>query len=137
CTGVQILDGDVAQARTPPAPFPIPADGKVDAEFVIPPSIPTILAKGFTYTLGGGFVRGDVTNDGFVDISDAVACLFHLFRGTPILCADAADVDDNGAVNLTDAMSVLQYLYNSGSPPAAPFPERGADTTADSLACVQ
>ncbi len=88
-----------------------------------------------TITRGATFVRGDVTRDGKLNTSDAVALLFHLFRGQEIVCEDAADVDDNGGIDLTDAIRLLNYIFLRGEPPAAPYPESGGDTTDDSLGC--
>ena len=93
--------------------------------------------------VGGGpglttpeFVRGDVTGDLAVNITDAINILDHLFQGgeSPT-CLDAADVNDDGAVNLTDAVSLLNHLFLGQAAPAAPYPEQGVDTTADDLSC--
>ncbi len=46
--------------------------------------------------------------------------------GGTLRCEIAADADGNGVVNVTDAILVLEYLFSSGLPPAAPFPEAGA-----------
>ncbi|MBI4606946.1 MAG: lamin tail domain-containing protein [Planctomycetes bacterium] len=135
-TEVTVLQEDTAQAVVPPAPYPPPADGKVDIEVILGTGS-TRLPKAFTYTIEGGFVRGDATNDRQVDIADPVAVLFHLFRGLPILCQDAADVDDSGTLNITDVVLALDYLFRNGAPPARPFPARGLDPTADGLTCVQ
>ncbi len=135
--GVNVLQADVAQAIAPPAAFPLPVDGKVDVEVVIPPASRVKLTRGFAYTLEGGFVRGDVTNDRQVDISDSIASLFYLFGGVSILCPDAADVDDSGIVNLTDIVASLNYLFKGGAPPANPFPAPGPDPTADGFTCPE
>jgi hypothetical protein len=80
------------------------------------------------------FRRGDANSDALVDLSDAVAVLFHLFGGgAGIGCLDAADADDRGSVELTDAVLVLQFLFRRGPSPAPPL-GCGEDTTADALA---
>jgi hypothetical protein len=96
------------------------------------------LANGFEYTQGITFIRGDATMDASVDIADAVKTLFHLFAGSPLRCEDAADTDNSGTVSLTDVLSVLAYLFRSGAPPAAPFPQAGVDpaTPVGSLGCA-
>jgi hypothetical protein len=79
----------------------------------------------------GGLVRpGDLTLEGRLDISDAIALLGYLFRGDPasLPCGDGtpaapgsaalADADGDGKVNLTDPIHVLQFLFQGGPPPA-------------------
>lgn len=82
------------------------------------------------------FQRGDVNFDTAVDIADPLVILGHLFAAAPpsLLCADAADVQDNGSVDVGDAVYLLSYLFGFGDPPAEPFAAGcGADLTADSL----
>ena len=82
------------------------------------------------------FVRGDVTGDGKIDLTDPVALLGFLFLGeTPSDCHDALDTDDNGTLNIADAVMLLNFLFSGGAPPLAPFPEPGADGTEDLLEC--
>ncbi len=83
------------------------------------------------------FVRGDANLDGALDIADAVKILVYLFAGVPVGCEDALDADDSGALNVTDATVILNYLFKSGAAPAAPFPTKGADPTADGVGCIQ
>ena len=70
-------------------------------------------------------------------IGDAILFLGYLFtQGPPPLCDDAADVNDSGSLNLADVIHLLQYLFVPGSaPPPPPFPDCGADPTADGLGC--
>ncbi len=85
---------------------------------------------------GPEFLRGDVNADTFVDVSDAVATLAWLFRGSPSRpCADAADVDDDGAVTITDAVALLDFLFRLGPYPRVPYPDAGSDPTIDALVC--
>jgi sugar lactone lactonase YvrE len=83
------------------------------------------------------FLRGDVEENGIVNITDAIAVLVYLFSGGggPIRCLDAADVNDTGDINITDAVALLGFLFLSGPPPALPFPSPGSDPTEDELAC--
>jgi len=79
---------------------------------------------------GGRQVPGDISQDGRLDLTDAVALLGFLFQGTPaaLPCGDGtvADpanltlLDDNadGGVNLSDAVYILVYLFSGGPPPA-------------------
>ena len=80
------------------------------------------------------FRRGDVGNDGVVDVSDAVRLLLSLFAAGGLSeCRDAGDVDDDGVVNVTDAVSLLAYLFQSGGPPSFPGTSCGEDPTPDGL----
>ena len=83
------------------------------------------------------FVRGDVTQDGGVDIADAVRLLQFLFMGAEEpSCKAAADADNSGALQLTDAVALLNHLFLGGATPAAPFPECGSDPrNSDGLGC--
>jgi len=83
------------------------------------------------------FIRGDFNQDGSVDIGDPVGILFHLFvGGFEPPCLSAGDVDGDGAIEMLDAVSLLAYLFRLGPSPAAPFPECGPETAADSLGCT-
>ncbi len=96
-------------------------------------------AASITITLGSEstFRRGDVNDDGRFNVSDPLRTILFLFRGQPLLCLDAADVDDNGEVDLSDAIAELNFLFRRGEPPAAPYPNAGPDTSADTLGCVR
>ena len=82
------------------------------------------------------FVRGDATQDGMVNIADAIASLDHLFGGAAVDCEDALDVNDDGALDISDPISALAFLFSGGAPPLAPFPDCGDDPTADSVSCA-
>jgi hypothetical protein len=79
------------------------------------------------------FVRGDVNRlDGLevVDGNDAVDILAYLYLGVSVpVCPDAADIDDNGIVEPGDYAYLVQFLFNDGPPPPAPYPGRGVDPT--------
>jgi hypothetical protein len=79
------------------------------------------------------FLRGDVDNNGFVNLTDAVSLLLYLFQqGNEPSCTDSTDIDDNGFVNLTDGVSLLNHLFRAGPAPQAPgFLECGVDPTPD------
>jgi len=83
------------------------------------------------------FVRGDVNEDGRIDLGDAISILNYLFLpGSPgPWCEDAADVEDDGMVTVGDAIYLLSFLFASGSQPKEPFPEAGLDETGDGLRC--
>jgi hypothetical protein len=85
---------------------------------------------------GTQFLRGDVDENGEVDLSDALALVNYLFTGqATATCLDTLDADDSGSVDLTDSIYLLNYLFKGGTPPPPPFPEPGLDPTADALDC--
>jgi len=80
------------------------------------------------------FTRGDVTDDGEVDIGDAVSVLGYLFGGKedPV-CPDAADANDDGRIQISDVITLLAYLFGGGSLSEPAPPSCGHDPTSDSL----
>ncbi len=81
------------------------------------------------------FLRGDVNEDGIVDIADGVNMLDYMFLSGFTYCVDANDIDDDGVVNVTDAVNLFGYLFTGSSAPAAPFTVCGPDPTPDTLGC--
>lgn len=82
------------------------------------------------------FIRGDVNDDGSLDISDPVCLLGYLFLGSAVpYCSDAGDANDNGELDLSDAVFMLGSLFQVSQPIPAPNPDRGFDRTADGLFC--
>ncbi len=80
------------------------------------------------------FRRGDVNQDGAVNIADAIALLGHLFASKPApACRDAADANDDGVVNIADAIRILGHLFASTGPLPAPSNVCGPDPTADTI----
>ncbi|MEC8895956.1 MAG: hypothetical protein VX675_06505 [Planctomycetota bacterium] len=134
-----------------PVEIAIAKDLLVDGENIIAVSVhnATLTSSDLTFipTLiqipgegGGGpgpaedlFLRGDVDDNGFVNLTDAVSLLLYLFQqGNEPSCTDSTDIDDNGFVNLTDGVSLLNHLFRAGPAPQAPgFLECGVDPTAD------
>jgi Dockerin type I domain len=83
------------------------------------------------------FVRGDVTLDQRIDLSDVVALLVYLTQGTPISCDDAADANDDGTIDFVDPVRLIHYLFADERGAIAGVPGRGAtDSTPDDLGCV-
>lgn len=69
------------------------------------------------------FVRGDVNEDGMLNLADAVALLFGLFGGGPLIpdCPEAADANDDMNLDLSDAIRLLDLLFVTGSPIPPPM----------------
>jgi hypothetical protein len=94
-----------------------------------------ILLLGFWFEGGGSgeqlFIRGDVNADGVVNGDDVDLCM----QGGPFSCWDAADVNDDGYWMITDCTYLYDYVFSSGPPPPAPFPNCGPDPTPDGSGC--
>ena len=68
------------------------------------------------------FIRGDVNDDGIVNISDAIALINGLLNDNySDINMDAADVNEDGAVNISDAVTLINYLLNDTWPDPAPI----------------
>lgn len=83
------------------------------------------------------FQRGDASDDGLTDMTDAIVILGMLFLRLPptLPCDKAADVDDSGVVDLTDPINLLSHLFLGFMAPASPYLECGVDPTPDLLDC--
>ena len=84
------------------------------------------------------FFRGEVNDDGNLNIADAIALLTYLFPGkggppVAVVCDDAADANDDGSVNIADAISILSFLF--GAVPLPPPTVCGEDPSEDNLIC--
>ncbi|MDD4051491.1 MAG: dockerin type I domain-containing protein [candidate division Zixibacteria bacterium] len=58
---------------------------------------------------------GDIKPDGGVNIGDAVALIYYLFRGGPAPDRHDADVDCNGVVDLADMVIIINLLFKGGT----------------------
>jgi hypothetical protein len=81
-------------------------------------------------------LRGDVSADGALDITDPVVVLWHLFLDGALDCLASGDIDDDGFLNLSDPILLLEFLFLGGPGPRAPFPGCGPDPTDDPLGCA-
>ena len=94
------------------------------------------LAGGWVVVVFGGsrtnsrFIRGEVNQDGRVDISDAVMILGYLFLGGAApACLAAADADDSHTIEITDAVFLLGALFLGNNVVPPPYPDCGTDPT--------
>lgn len=85
--------------------------------------------------VAGDFERGDVNEDGAINIADAIGMLNHMFLGDVVYCQDAMDVNDDGVLDIADAIVTVSYLFLNGDPPESPFGFCGPDVTPDKLTC--
>ncbi len=112
---------------------------QVKAENAFGVSTPSGLAVVSAPAAAAGFIRGDVDQDGRVNITDAIAIIEYLFTDPQrhLPCLDAADVNDSGRLNISDPIFILNFLFQDAAsqiPP--PFPAAGPDPTADNLDCA-
>jgi hypothetical protein len=93
--------------------------------------------SGLTAQQPATFVRGDLNQNGRLEVTDAIIVLRFLFAGErePVTCEDAADIDDDGQLAVTDPVALLDGLFRGGPAPPAPFRDCGADPTPDALGC--
>ncbi|MEC8895920.1 MAG: hypothetical protein VX675_06325, partial [Planctomycetota bacterium] len=72
----------------------------------------------------GPFLRGDVDQNGSLQLTDAVATFAYLFLGGEEPgCLAAADSDGTGELNLTSGVFLLRFLFLGGPTPMAPYPQ--------------
>jgi hypothetical protein len=57
------------------------------------------------------YIKGDVNNDGEVDVADAVCIVNHVVgKDTPVYISAAADVNNDGDVDIADAVYIVNYI---------------------------
>lgn len=83
------------------------------------------------------FRRGDVNDDGAINLSDPSALLGSLFLGAAAPpCDAAADTNADNVIQLADAVLLFDYLFAGGEMPAPPFPTCGVDANT-TLSCAR
>ena len=73
-------------------------------------------AAAFT-TAAADYVRGDVSGDGNVNVTDATTLIHQLLTGAP--SPASADCNQDGLVNITDVTGVIDYILKGSWPEAA------------------
>ncbi len=111
---------------SPPVSLVVSVAGKTWEPFLVNGTITVVETDVVTHS----FLRGDVNSDGIVAISDAIALLSFMFPSASSSfspdCEASGDINDDGIFTLAeDAIRLLNYLFNSGTAPAAPFPDCG------------
>lgn len=83
------------------------------------------------------FERGDVNQDGDVNIADPITEIAILFQGeAPPTCSKVRDANDDGSIDIGDVIFLLQALLDPMSPPIPPpTGECAEDPTEDLLPC--
>ncbi|MBU8933406.1 MAG: dockerin type I repeat-containing protein [candidate division Zixibacteria bacterium] len=65
-------------------------------------------------------LRGNVDDDGEVNIADLTYLVAYLFTGgPPPPCLEEADVNGDGEINIADLTYLVAYLFTGGPPPVA------------------
>ncbi len=65
------------------------------------------------------FYRGDLDNNGSIDISDLVQLTEYMFAGSnPPLIIETVDIDCSGGLDISDVVRLVDYMFGSG-----PFPD--------------
>ena len=116
--------------------YPVLAEGEPRSD-----GTPFLSGLGVRRLPGVHFHRGDVDQNGELELSDAIQQIAYLFFGClgctrAPECEDAADADDNGVIELTDSIRILGYLFlGTGTIPfpGAPPDPCGPDPTTDDL----
>ena len=73
------------------------------------------------------FIRGDVNNNGSLQLADGIRLLEYLFLSGPAPDEPLAraDVNGNQFIDISDVVFLLSYLFDNGADPAPPFPGPG------------
>lgn len=135
---VEVLATDPATLGTEIEFLPGVGEPEIRNTFVIAnQSVPPRTQGGrLSFIFEEAFLRGDVNDDGMVDMSDSVAMLIWVvLSGDPPACQKTGDVDDSGIVNMNDILHLLFYLFRGGEIVAPPFPAVDLDPTPDDLFC--
>jgi len=127
------FEGLALSDSSPPIDNVVGVCGVVYQPALATPSAQIEIIKGPAQPL---FIRGDCSNQGSINIQDAVLMLNYLFSSTEITCADACDADDDGLLNLVDPLFDLMFIMGLGPMPPAPSGICGADPSPDSIDCA-
>ena len=66
-----------------------------------------------------GFLRGDATGNGVIDVGDIVYLINYLFKGGPAPNPlEAGDATCDGKVDVGDVVYLINYLFKTGPPPS-------------------
>ena len=73
-------------------------------------------------------LRGDVNNDGYVNISDVTSLINHLLGGQDIINEVNADTNNDGKINISDVTRLINYLLGGDELDPIEEPIEGAET---------
>ncbi len=84
------------------------------------------------------YVRGDMNNDGNIDLSDVFTAEDYLFLGGPTPdCLVALDANADTSIDIADLIYLLSYMFIGGDDPPSPFPRCGAALPSDTFECEE
>ncbi len=138
---VEWVLGDGATASGPVVSHRYLAPGVYTGSVTLDDGASPPVVREFTIVVrdGGGdtvFLRGDVNNDGRVDLSDSIWALEWQFRGGPAPpCLAAGDANGDGGTDISDAIFILLFLFQGGRPVPPPYPECGLAPAGTDLPC--
>jgi hypothetical protein len=79
---------------------------------------------------GEPMLRGDVSGNGAVDISDGILANNFLFLGGTVACEESVDFNDDDVLDSADSIGIFTFAFVPGSPPpASPYPLCGFDSS--------
>jgi len=82
------------------------------------------------------FIRGDLDGSISINLADVIQLFLYVFDGVGGDCLDSLDVNDDGVIDIADGVFELNYIFEAGVAPAAPFPACASDGTIDLLDCA-
>jgi hypothetical protein len=91
-----------------------------------------LLGAGSSTSRPADFLRGDADASGDVNVADAFTILAIVWLDEfPSACLGAADADGSDLLGIADAVYLLNFLFDRGSPPPAPYPSPGPPEAGD------
>ena len=125
-TLIGFVNREIGPPGSPPVDINITIDGKGKR--------PLHLTQGLVRR-ARKFLRGDVDDNGAVNIADALLVLQTVFGTMEPDCEDVLDANDDGRLNIVHVLPVLRFLFGRGEPLPSPLLDCGPDPTQDELGC--
>jgi len=103
-----------------------PLGSSINVDTTSVPKVLQVVSQFLTYapavvpgTIGStSSVRGDVNDDGELDISDLIYLVDYMFtQGPPPVNPISGDVNGDGATDISDLVYLVDYMFNDGPPP--------------------
>lgn len=90
-----------------------------------PPAAPPLLIPAEVELLSElrQFRRGDCNADASFNIGDVIHVLGTVFGTIEVPCRQSCEINGDNLIDLADAIALINYLFQGGPSPAAPFPD--------------